>query len=106
MRYIKRTHKGEYRGEEFVPGDILQMSDDLANRVILNGKGSPSTEAEYKEQLEAKENPYEGMTLTELKEVDYESLNKDPLVQYATACGLEIGDENKKEIYTLIEAVD
>lgn len=120
MKYIRRSDEGSYRGQKFKPGTILPMGEDLANKVILNGKGSPSTEAKYKEQQEANkkadgsgdktppagENPYAGKTLLELKEIDYKSLNRDPLAQFATACGLEIGEETKKQMYVLLETVD
>lgn len=127
-KYVKRSDSGEYRGQKFEPDTILLMGEELASKVILSGKGSPSTEDEYKEQVKAKKatdnaagsgndgnqsqtgdanvNPYEGKTLAELKEVDYKKLNRDPLAEYARACGLEIGEEVKKDIYKLIDTVD
>lgn len=57
-------------------------------------------------EIEDDELIFSKMSLSELKEVDYKSLNRVPLVEYATVCGLKIGEETKKEIYALIETVD
>lgn len=50
MPYIKRKDSGKYRGKKFIPGTILEVGTDLLNRLVLDGKGSPSTENEYKKQ--------------------------------------------------------
>jgi hypothetical protein len=57
-------------------------------------------------EVEIEEVSFSEMTLKELGEVDYKKLNKDPLVEFATACGLEISVENKNEISGLIADVD
>lgn len=51
MPYIKRKDKGKYRGQAFAPGKILLVEKDLFNRLILDGKGVPSTEDDYKKQI-------------------------------------------------------
>lgn len=119
MPYVRRSNKGRYRGQDFEPGTILPMDGDLANKVILAGKGSPATQEEYdKQQAGSSKNtdgdtgntipskPYKEMTFDELSKVEYTKLNRDPLVEYATACGLTIEEETKKDIYALIENVD
>jgi len=107
MKYVKMNTDGSCRGQEYVPGTILEVSDSLSDSMILGGKASPSTKEAFEAQkVIADTKSYRKMTPAELAKVDYKSLNKDPLIEYAKACGLEIGSETKDEIYLLIEAID
>lgn len=107
MKYIKMKANGNYRGQEYSPDTILPVSESLFNNMILAGKGSTSTEDAYKDQ-EADDvtKPYREMSVIELSKVDYRELNKDPLIEFATACGLEVGSATKDGIYTLLEDID
>ena len=90
------------RGEMFKKGDVVEVNKREAAELISRGKATEDIEVD----VGIEGISFNEMTLAELAEVNYKELNKDPLIEYATACGLEIGDENKKEIYALIETVD
>jgi len=91
MKYIQMNSSGKYRGQEYSDRTILAVSDDLANRIISNGRGSSTTKETYDKQN---------------AEVNYKLLNKDPLIEYAEGLGVDgpLG-ATKDDIYELIEAL-
>ena len=92
--YIKLNKQGAYRGIKFQIGTILCVGGDLANRIIANGQGSRSTKEDY----ETQQNKYD---------VDYKTLIREKLEQYAISIGLEIEDiknaKKKEELVALVE---
>jgi len=77
-----------------------EINEREAQNLINLGKATDEVD------IEIEEVGFSEMTLGELGEVEFKKLNKDPLLDFATACGLEITDENKNEIYELIADVD
>lgn len=88
------------RGKMFKEGEEVEVNKREAKELLSRGVATDEKE------VEIKSSNFNEMTLKELGEVDYEKLNKDPLIEFATACGLEISSETKPEIYELIEEVD
>lgn len=97
--YIKMNKQGAYRGTKYLTGTILCVGGDLANRIIANGQGSKSTKEEY----ESKKNKNDEKELT----LDYKTLTREPLEQYAISIGLEIEDiknaKKKEDLLALVE---
>lgn len=90
-------------GKDLIAGKTYELEEKKANLLIRLGKAK-AVDDEVDVGIDGIS--FNEMTLAELGEVNYKDLNKDPLIEFATACGLEIKDENKKEIYALIEDVD
>ncbi|PHO10324.1 hypothetical protein CPG37_04560 [Malaciobacter canalis] len=90
-------------GKDLVAKKTYDLEEKNAKLLISLGKAK---EVDDEVDVDINGVSYNEMTLAELAEVDYKELNKDPLVEYAQACGLEIGNETMKEIYALIETVD
>ncbi len=94
MNYVKMNKAGNYRGKKYIIGTILCVGVDLANRIISNGQGSKSTKEAFETQ--------------DVKEVDYKSLNREPLEESAVAIGIEkdaVKDAKKKDdLILLIES--
>lgn len=90
------------RGEMYKEGQEVEVNEREAKELISRGVATDEADVE----ITGDTSSFNEMTLEELGEVDYRDLKKDPLVEFATACGLEISGENMKEIYTLIEGVD
>ncbi len=103
MNYVKMNKAGNYRGKKYIIGTILCVGVDLANRIISNGQGSKSTKEAFETQdvKEVKETD-------ELKAVDYKSLNREPLEEFAVAIGIEKdaakGANKKEDLIVLIES--
>ena len=105
MKYIQMNSEGKYRGQDYTPDTILEVSESLGDSMILGGRGTPSTKELYDAQkVDSNDKAFADMTSDELSEVDYRSLNKDPLVEFATACGLDVDGMNMKNIIALIES--
>ena len=88
------------RGKMFKEGEEAEVNKREAKELLSRGV------AIDEKKVEIKTDSFNEMTLAELGEVDYKKLNKDPLIEFATACGLETTDEGKSEIYALIENID
>ncbi len=84
------------RGKMYKKDDKVEVNEREAKELISRGKAVDETDVEV-------DISFNEMTLDELSKVDYKTLNKEPLVEFAKACGLEITDETKKEIVALIE---
>ena len=97
--YIKMNKQGAYRGIKYQIGTILCVGGDLANRIIANGQGSKST----KENYESQQNGNDEKSFV----VDYKTLTREPLEQYAISIGLEIEDiknaKKKEDLLALVE---
>lgn len=50
MPYVKMSRSGKYRGASYSDGDIISVSDDLANRIIINGQGSKSSTEDFEKK--------------------------------------------------------
>ncbi len=92
------------RGEMYKEGEEVEVNPREAKELI--NRGVASDEADIEIKTTGNENNFNEMTLEELGGVDYKKLNKDPLTEFATACGLEIADESKNDIYELLADVD
>lgn len=90
------------RGKMFKKGDVVEVNKREAAELISRGKATKDIEVD----VGIEGITFNEMTLAELAEVKYKDLKRDLLIEYATACGLEIEDENMKEIYALIKTVD
>lgn len=88
------------RGQMLKEGDEVEVNQREAKELLNRGVATDEKE------VEIKADSFNEMTLVELGEVDYKKLNKDPLIEFATACGLEISEETKPEIYALIDDID
>ncbi|WP_294963835.1 hypothetical protein [Sulfurimonas sp.] len=91
------------RGEMCKEGDEVDVTEKEAKELIARGV---ATDEALLQVTSGDTVSFNEMTLEELGEVDYTKLNKDPLVEFATACGLTITDETKDDIYSLLEDVD
>ncbi|NQY22830.1 MAG: hypothetical protein HRT41_02270 [Campylobacteraceae bacterium] len=113
--FVKMNRSGNFRGSKYSKDEIIEVGEDLGNRIISNGQGSKSSEAEFKKAIEdAKEKDkkesnktYSEMNMDELKAVDYDSLNRAPLEEFALAIGISndaAKDAKKKDdLIALIE---
>lgn len=103
MKYVKMNCEGSYRGQEYTPDTIIEVSDSLAESMILNSKGSLSTKELYFDKNNISgDKTYSEMTLDELSKIDFKKLQKKSLIEFANACDVKIYDENMKDIYELI----
>lgn len=90
-------------GKDLIADKTYELEEKEANLLIRLGKAK---EVDDEVDVGIDGISFNEMTLAELGEVDYKDLNKDPLIEFATACGLEDVKGTKEEIYVLIEAVD
>lgn len=44
--FVKITHAETYRGEKYEAGSVIEVGDDLGNRMILAGKATRSSKPE------------------------------------------------------------
>ncbi len=99
MNYIKMKKQGAYKSTKYEIGTVLCVGSDLANRIIANGQGSKSTKEEYESQKN--KNDEKKISL------DYKTLTREPLEQYAISIGLEIEDiknaKKKEDLLALVE---
>lgn len=79
----------KFRGKSFKKGDIVDFPLGLANQMLLHGRAQ-------------KASPNQEVTKDEV--VNYKTLNKDPLIEYAENIGIDVPNEaTKEDIYILIE---
>lgn len=94
MTYIRMKKAGAYRNTKYEIGTVLCVDGDLANRIIANGQGSKSTKEDYETQQNK-------------NDVDYKTLTREKLEQYAISIGLEIEDikiaKKKEDLIALVE---
>lgn len=114
--FAKMKRSGKFRGSSYSENEIIEVGEDLGNRIISNGQGSKSSEAEFKKAIEDDKSKdkqetkktYSEMNMEELKAVDYDSLNRAPLEEFALAIGISndaAKDAKKKDdLIALIES--
>ena len=93
--FVKLKRAAVYKGKKYAIGDIISVSDDLGNRMILAGQAERSNESAFEEQKKAKNSDnLEKLTVKELEEL-------------AKQKGIELQPKMKKaEIIELIKAVN
>ena len=91
--FVKLKRAAVYKGKKYAIGDIISVSDDLGNRMILAGQAERSNESAFEEQKKAKNSDnLEKLTVKELEEL-------------AKQKGIELQPKMKKaEIIELIKA--
>ena len=50
--FVKMNRSGNFRGSKYSKDEIIEVGEDLGNRIISNGQGSKSSEAEFKKAIE------------------------------------------------------
>lgn len=79
-------------------GASVEVSEKDAKELINRGVATDDVEVGIDEIS------FVEMTLAELGEVEYKKLNRDHLVEFATACELDVDGLNMKDIVALIES--
>ncbi|GAB6045088.1 hypothetical protein JCM11957_06860 [Caminibacter profundus] len=96
--YIKVKRDVVYKGKQYPKGSILEVGDDLANRMILSGQAIRSNKNEFEQQKKAKSGNKSGNM------GDLEKLTVKELEELAKQKGIKLKPKMKKaEIIELIE---
>lgn len=102
MKTVKIIRNTVGRSKDLFTGDICELEDGEAILLVAMGK---AIEIQGEIDIDLEPNFFE-MTLEELGEVKYKSFNKDTLVEYASACGIDTNGMTMDDIYSEIEKVD
>ena len=86
--FVKLIKATIYKGKAYKEGDIIEVGQDLASKMILAGKAVSSTQREFEEwQKQDTVEDFEKMTVEELKEKcetlgleDYKNKKKAELI--------------------------
>ena len=88
--FVKLKRAAVYKGKKFAIGDIISVSDDLGNRMILAGQAERSAKSAFEEQKKAKNESKSGnigdlekLTVKELEELaKQKNIELQPKVNY------------------------
>jgi len=99
--FVKLKKAAVYKGKKYVAGDIVEVGDDLGNRMILAGQAERSNKSAFEEQKKAKNaNKAENVE-------DLEKLTVKELEEIAKQKGVELQPKMKKaKIIEAIKAAD
>ncbi len=96
--YVKVKRDVVYKGKQYPKGSVLEVGDDLANRMILAGQAIRSNKNEFEKQKKAKSENKPG----DIR--DLEKLTMKELEEIAKQRGIELTSKMKKaEIIEVIK---
>jgi len=99
--FVKLKRAAVYKGKKFAIGDIISVSDDLGNRMILAGQAERSAKSAFEEQKKAKNESKSGNI------GDLEKLTVKELEELAKQKGIKLQPKMKKaEIIKLIKVAN
>jgi len=67
--FVKLNRNTTYKNKKVKVGDIIEVSDDLGNRMILAGQAQKSNKTEFDKQNSNTTNDLEKLTIKELEEL-------------------------------------
>jgi len=95
--FVKLKRAAVYKGKKYVAGDIVEVGDDLGNRMILAGQAERSNKAAFEKQKEKRKNVKNGNF------GNLEDLTVKELEEIAKQTGVELQPKMKKA--EIIEAI-
>jgi len=99
--FVKLKRAAVYKGKKYAAGDIIEVGDDLGNRMILAGQAERSNKADFEKQKEERENAKDGNS------ANLEELTVKQLEELAKQKGIELQPKMKKaDIIEAIKAAD
>ena len=99
--FVKLKKAAVYKGKKYVAGDIVEVGDDLGNRMILAGQALRSNKAAFEKQKEERKDAENGNL------ANLEDLTVKQLEELARQKGIELQPKMKKaDIIEAIKAAD